>query len=273
MNGEIIGEDEEDIGTKVTDNNNIVHQIEMHKNDGKIYAHGQNGYPDKADERTPEGNEHVNQARRYARYYVNNERGYETFQWDENVPRIKAVGEAIEALSTDEFEAYFGEFHEAVAGPASDQDDLSIVDLISSVSREANAYYIDVFLDENDQIEATSDIHPVISGQDWQADITTPTKYDGRVPDARIDLIPVPLSDIELFRQIVSLQVKCQVRDYYIVMGEEPPEEYRVLGFGKYKFALKYNDGDLSMYDDYTRLEADIPGYRIDFDLGDDRWV
>ncbi|PYZ02522.1 hypothetical protein C8039_18400, partial [Halogeometricum sp. wsp3] len=45
--------------------------------DGEVTYHEQDGYPDDPDKRTSEENEHVNQARRYAKYYVFAQRGYD----------------------------------------------------------------------------------------------------------------------------------------------------------------------------------------------------
>ncbi len=101
MKSEIIGEDKKDIGTKVTDNNDVVHQIEMHKSNGEIYAHEQGGYPDDPAERTIAGNEHVNRARRFAKYWVYRERGYETLEWRHNPNRITAAAMAIAPLRAD----------------------------------------------------------------------------------------------------------------------------------------------------------------------------
>ncbi|QIB76578.1 hypothetical protein G3I44_18655 [Halogeometricum borinquense] len=268
MKATIYGEDEIVTGVEVIDNANIEHDIQVER-DGSIYAHQQDGYPDIAANRTNEGNELVNQARRYARYHVYQERGYEAFPWDENLPQIETVGKAIEELSAEEFEQYFGEFYEAVSGPVSGKGSISLNEFSAALDREVSAYYVDVFLNEEDQIAATSDAHPIIINEDWETEITTPTEHAGRVPDARIELVPIPVPTIDQFQTIVYHQTQCQIRDYYIVMGEEPPQEYRVLGFGKYKFAVKYRDDQLPMYEDYTRLDADIPGYSFGLDLGE----
>ncbi len=115
MKGKIIGEDKVDIGTRITDNNAVVHQIEMHKNNGEIYAHEQDGYPDNPAERTEEGNERVNQARRFAKYFVLTERGYDTVPAAENPIRINAVRKAIDEMSAEEFKRHFGDLYQQLA--------------------------------------------------------------------------------------------------------------------------------------------------------------
>lgn len=108
MQAEIIGEDDVDIGTEVVDNNGANHQIEMHKSDGSIYAHHCNAYADEPKDRTLEENQHNEQARRYAKFYVYYERGYETVPRSARPEHIDAVRRAITALSPAEFQEFFG---------------------------------------------------------------------------------------------------------------------------------------------------------------------
>lgn len=264
MKAVLTGEVDDLIGVNLRDNNDVEHVLDVRKSDGEITGHQQDGYPDKAAKRTPEESEHVRQARRYARWYVYDQRGYEPFPWDENIARIEAVGDAIEALSTEEFEEYFGEFHENVVGSV-DTDGGGIAAMMSSIREGASAYYVDVFLDDDGQIESTSEVNPVIVRDGWERELESP--QGDRVPDARIELPPTPLVSRELFQPLVVHQTNCQIRDYYIVMGEDPPDEYRVLGFGKYNFAAKYRDDRLDRYENYARLDVDIPGYTVGLGL------
>ncbi|WP_363463265.1 hypothetical protein [Halogeometricum borinquense] len=112
MKGEIIGEDQEDIGALVTDNEGEQHQIEMHKKGGEIYAHDQDGYPDDPCERTRAGNIHVNQARRFAKYWVYRKRGYDTVPPTENPDRIIAAAIALTPLEPDTAETHLGDFYQ-----------------------------------------------------------------------------------------------------------------------------------------------------------------
>lgn len=111
MNGEIIDEEDEWVGVRVTDNNGEVHKIAV-KKAGGIQGHSQDGYPDKAAERTDEGNERVEQARRFARYYVYQQRGYDTVPAPENPVRINAVRHAIQQIDPDEFARHFSDLRQ-----------------------------------------------------------------------------------------------------------------------------------------------------------------
>jgi len=113
MKAKIIGEDEDDIGTRVVDNNGTEHQIEMHKNTGEIYAHQSKAYSQKSEERTREESEYGKQARRYAQYYVFLNRGYDTVKprW-KNPVHLQAVRSAIAKMDLEEFETHFGDLYQ-----------------------------------------------------------------------------------------------------------------------------------------------------------------
>jgi hypothetical protein len=111
MNAEFLGEDEADIGIEVTDNEGGEHHIEMHKSDGEIYAHHCEAYADKARNRTPEENEYNEQARKFARYYVYVQRGYDTVPPAEHPGRFNAIRLAVQDLTDAEFEERFGNLY------------------------------------------------------------------------------------------------------------------------------------------------------------------
>ncbi|ARS90775.1 hypothetical protein [Natrarchaeobaculum aegyptiacum] len=111
MKGKIIDEDEMGLGVRVTDNNGVSHTVAVGF-DGEIQGHSQDGYPDKAAKRSDEGNEHVEQARRFAQYYVYCERGYDTVPPEIHPERLNAVRVAIASLPPEEFEQYCGDLYQ-----------------------------------------------------------------------------------------------------------------------------------------------------------------
>ncbi|AGB15068.1 hypothetical protein Halru_0426 [Halovivax ruber XH-70] len=114
MDGLITGENSERIGLSVIDNNHVEHIIEM-EFDGEIKHHDQDGYPDDPADRTEEGNERVNQARRYARYVVFVEGGYDTMPAAENPVRIDGVRQVIDGMDSTEFEQHFSDLYQQLA--------------------------------------------------------------------------------------------------------------------------------------------------------------
>ncbi|RZV11760.1 hypothetical protein BDK88_0641 [Natrinema hispanicum] len=122
MKAVITGENDERVGVNLLDNNDIEHGIEM-EFDGEIKYHEQDGYPDKFENRSLiDENEPVNQARRYARYYVNRERGYDTINWREDPDRILAAAVAVAELDRETVLEYFGGLYAQVRSHFGDAD-------------------------------------------------------------------------------------------------------------------------------------------------------
>lgn len=265
MEATIIEADEGGIDVRVTDANAVTHTISVGF-DGEIQAHSQDSYAETPAERDPPANEAVNQACRYARYHVWQERGHEALPWDEDITRIEPVADAVAALSAEEFQEHFGLYYQTVARAVT-LNSFDVDELITSLQEGADAYQIDVFLDDNGRVDTTANMKPVAGRDGWDAELEAP--YARRVPNARIELPSVPLPSAALLQRLIVHQIRCQIRDFYLAMGVEPPAEYRVLGYGKHKFAVKYRDETLDMYEDYTRLDVDIPGYTIGMGLDD----
>jgi len=144
MNGEMFDENENGVAVDITDNNDILHEISMFKN-GEITYHKQDGYPDDPSQRSQEGNEHVNQARRFAKYYVFAEQGYDTLEYTENPAYIDAVRQAIADLSPAVFKGHFGALHRQLR---SHHEDVERPITLPSGVRKPNAvvYEQDVYL-------------------------------------------------------------------------------------------------------------------------------
>ncbi|NGM71634.1 hypothetical protein G6M89_22080, partial [Natronolimnobius sp. AArcel1] len=145
MLGEIIEEKEEWIGVRVVDNNDEEHKIAI-EHVGKIRGHGQDGYPDKAAKRTNEGNEYVEQARRFAQYYVYQERGYDTVPPRIHPERINAVRLAVAEMDLEEFEEYFGDLYQQLKSHHDDSYDPVIQPPADAQSEDLVLYRTNVYL-------------------------------------------------------------------------------------------------------------------------------
>ena len=110
MKAVITGENSERVGVNLRDNNGAEHVIEL-EFDGEIKHHQSEEYAKKASNRTAEKNEYFEQTRKYARYYVYVERGYDTVPPVEHPERINAVRLAIQDLTSTEFEELFGNLY------------------------------------------------------------------------------------------------------------------------------------------------------------------
>lgn len=111
MKAKIKKETDDGFGLLVTDNTGVEHKIGVCY-DGEIDGHLQDGYHDEAAKRTHDDNERVEQARRFARYYVFQERGYDTLPPLQNPVRIEATRRALNRLSSTAFESMFGDLYQ-----------------------------------------------------------------------------------------------------------------------------------------------------------------
>ena len=311
MDAEIEGEDEEYVKIYVTDNSGAGHDITIEKYSGKIPYHEQNYYPDKAANRTAEGNERVEQARRFAQYYVYADRGYDTVPSTDHPERINAVRLAIQELNDTEFKALFGDlhtqmlsYHEDIDRPipvpsqAARQDSVLYrqnvylgvdpleTDIAADAMDIASAYDLDL---SGDTLKQSLDDLSAATIEDWQsvtdeiAELTTDGEIEldsgmyidavsslyasylddnsdvtvtdpetdpfDRDPDTLIELPPIDPGPLAEFREYLDHHIKCQIRDCFIGMGVEPPEQFRVLGNGRLKATVAYTL--LDMYPEY----------------------
>jgi len=270
MNAKILGEDDEATIVEVIDNNGVEHALAIEP-DGSVQEHGQVGYPDTPSERTLEQGEYVTQARRYAQYYVAQETEHDTIPWDLNPDRFETVQEALAALSSDDIEELFGDLLAQSLSHYHDDPDVDTGDITrpfelpdDKIGPEgAVIYKQEIYLDDTDEIEAVSGV--LIMYYVARGERTTIRHGDvpDRDPDAQVEVSPAPLVAPDTFRDYLVYNLCCQIRDCYIGMGLEPPEEYRVLGPGQYRFTGKYQHFDL--YPEYYNMHAEIPGYSYEF--------
>ncbi|WP_263019872.1 hypothetical protein [Natronobiforma cellulositropha] len=66
-----------------------------------------------------------------------------------------------------------------------------------------------------------------------------------RQPDARLELLPAEPGTLEEFQAFLDHHLRCQVRDRFVTMGLVPPEAFRVIGFGTFHDARRYDHYDL----------------------------
>ena len=148
MKAVITGENDERVGINLLDNSDVEHVIEM-EFDGTIKYHQQDGYPDDPDERTEAGNEHVNQARRFARYWVYRKRGYDTLKPVQNPDRIAQAAVVLQLLSVDAVERFFGELYQQFRAASTDGD--RPITLPDGVGHREAVYQQDIYLGLDDQ--------------------------------------------------------------------------------------------------------------------------
>ncbi len=187
MKAVITGENDERVGVNLLDNNDTEHVIEM-EFDGEIKYHEQDGYPDDPQKRTEEGNEHINQTRRYAKYYVFKNREYDTVEHVETPEFVDSVRQVLAALSPSEFERYVGALYRQLRSHEDPSVD-RLVDIPAGArSEDAVVYELDVYLGAeptDDERRGTFEVFAFTSGLDVEAG-TTPRSPDS-VSESELD--------------------------------------------------------------------------------------
>lgn len=270
MNAEITGETEDVIGVSVIDDNDVEHLIDIEL-DGDLKRYKSGVYPASSDDRTTEENIEVSHAIRYAKYYVAKTRGYDTCPWDLNPDRFETVRDALAGLSAEEAETFFGDLLEQSLSHYRDDPDVDTGDLSRPVAlpedmvedETAVIYQQEVYLDAADEIETVSGLLICYYADAGNRQTIRHGDAPDRDPDARVEVLPVPIVSIEPFRDYLLYNLRCQIRDCYLAMGLEPPEEFRVLGPGQFRFTVNYAVAEY--YPEYFDKDADIPGYSYQF--------
>jgi hypothetical protein len=263
MKANILGEDDESVVVELFDNIGTEHAIAVGF-DGAIVEHGQDGYPDGAYDRTDEQDEMIDQARDYARWYVAQETEYETAPWYLDSDGLKAVREDIDALSEDEVRRYFHHYYRQLAGEYDDEITQPRSDPVTTgeAYNEYREYKLDIYLTDDGDIEATSGVH-VMYYAEYNEDRLNKGEdpYPERDPDGRLEHVVLDI-DWDEFDAFLDYHLRCQIRDSYLARGEQPPEEYRVLGPGTDHMMIRQMHLDaVEPYHDY---DATIDGYRAE---------
>ncbi|WP_026190378.1 hypothetical protein [Halomicrobium katesii] len=272
MDAMITGEDEGGVGLSIIDNNDVENLISVDF-DGEITYHEQDGYPDNVSKRTDAGNEHVSQARRFAKWHVYRERGYDTLDAGNNPDRILASLLALARLSEAEFDEHFGDLQRQIEShydgstvdlpfPDADPDDVIVYRKDVYVQPDPTGYepplleqYLGHFDGESDspvmpakdtldtsefdaleaEIEAVSAMHYLHT--DGLGNEQTERGEDPleRESDATIELVPFDPEEIGSFHHYVVSHLAYQIRDGFLLMGVKPPVAFRKAGWGKYR--------------------------------------
>lgn len=306
MEGNIEGEDGEYLKIYVTDNNATEHDITIEIATGEIVYHKAPDYADHPNDRTQEENEHIRQARRYAKWHVYRERDHETMPRHENPDCLVAAMIAVSALSGDDVTEHFGDLESQLESHYDDSSldlpfedahpddvfvyrkDLSLSPDLLAVDPPLAEQYSDLateirtdlgaVFDESDdlehqivslfnhedrletelpsfEIEAVSEMH-TLHTDGFSEQTTEPDAPLDREPDARIELPPLNLEQFDLFKLLVVTNLSAQVRDRFLMMGEDPPEAFQHQGFGTYRGTVKQQINP--MYERYYLFDESV---------------
>ncbi|WP_074795680.1 hypothetical protein [Haloferax larsenii] len=296
MDGLITGENDERVGLSVIDNEDAEHLIEM-EFDGTIKHHQSESYADNPALRTREECERVDQARRFARWHVYRERGYDTVPPTENPDRLLAGLLGITMLSEAEFDEYFGDLedqlHDHYDGssvnlpfPNADPDDAIIYQKDVYLTPDPTEFeppvldqYLARFDGEPDspvtdgirdiepdgmndltfEVEAVSEMHILHNDGQGSEQVYHGDQPLDRDPDVRVELMAFDPASVDSFHQYVVSNLAYQIRDRFLLMGVKPPVAFRTQGWGSYEGfqCQKF----CSLYEEYWSTEDTITSW------------
>lgn len=278
------------VGIRVKDNQDVEHSLELDL-DGHIHIHDQEEYSHDASKRSKENNEHANQARRYAKWYVYRERGYDTVPPTENPDRVLATLLALTKLSDAAFDDYFGDLRTHIenkpVGSSTNTDGLTVYKKDIYIQPDPTAFdppVLDQFLGQFDgdsdspavgrrdniedqvcgeltfDIKAVSELYTLETdglGTEQTTAVTNPLDRD---PDATVELVPFDPAEIDSLHHYVVSQLAYQIRDYFLRMGVKPPVGFRATGWGKYR--AFHEQKFCPQYENYWSAEEDIESWQ-----------
>ena len=204
-------------GVLVTDNNSIEHKIGV-RYDGEIDGHLQDSYPDDPDDRTKAGNEHVNQARRFAKYWVYRKRGYDTLAGWQNPDRIELAAIALNTLSSDAAEQYLGDLFGQLRSLYLDVD--PSVDVPEGVDPSDAVHQQDIYLGMDGEKAST---HASVLGELETSDLDTDPK--ALAAGTEVDSDTLSMHDEGLFIEATSgVHVRWDdaMGEYHTQWGTQP---------------------------------------------------
>lgn len=220
MKARIAGTTDNAIWVQLWDNENREHRVKLNW-DGNVAFHEQDAFPVEESERTAEQEDVIQQVRLRAKYAAQFETDADVLAPDWNPAILEDAIEAIERLDSTTFDQYFREYYHEVQEPSVDVP-VEQVRLITKGLRVENAELVDVGPVAYHVERGPGDLEWLGGGDTIDANVVL------HVPPLEIES-----GFGERFREYLVHHLRCQVRDVFVRMGEQPPEEYQVDGYGK----------------------------------------
>jgi len=243
MKAEIIGIREGVIGVEVVDPQGNPHLIELAvDNDTADDFHGQDVFPTNPSDRSGEQERIMNQVFARARFEAHTQTEYDILRsgWD---PRALRRGiDAIETMSVEKFDTLFYEYYKSLLDPTALRDEYGITDDSTEFDGEPRVALVikSICIDEHNEYVTDHPLFIFYTAEDLDVNYTAgpdPTCSD-RTTEIPVmlppfDGYPEDLIYPEDFRGLLINNLICQIRDIYRNMGEQPPDQYDINGFGK----------------------------------------
>lgn len=109
------------------------------------------------------------------------------------------------------------------------------------------------------EIEAVSDLH-YLDAETISDERTTAEGPRNREPDASLELLPLDPDVFDSPRELLFTHLGNQVRDYYLLMGCEPPSVFQQQGLGTFEGTRKQQMYDL--YEQYYLAKTPVSSWK-----------
>lgn len=228
MEANLLGHDEEDCGFEVFDERGNRHVISVTW-DGSIGQHATPDYPNSPEDRTQDEQRIMTEVEHRARYEAQLEFPDADILPVSGMPQVIERGmAAVQQMPTDEFAEVFRDYYEAVVDTAQALPS----DVPADRARMVNFAFT---ITNDDQFGRPGHVNVFYINDADEIDATDPNTFPDSTNYVKLHF-PADSdfgSDFEYpedFFAVVQTNLVYQIRDRYLQMGEEPPENYQVDG-------------------------------------------
>jgi len=244
MKTEIIGIRNGIIGVRVIDKRGNLHLVEIDIEDERTnHTHAQEAYPLDSENQTKEQQRIMNQVEARARFEAHTQTEYDILLSDWDPRQLHRGITALQNMPIEEFDKAFREYYHALINPEQTKKEYGITE--GSVEFPGEPQIVLIMKgfcinEQNEVVDVLPDMYIYYTNDQTEQTYTAGTSAS--CSDETTQLTPmlppfVSISDDfsypEDFRASVINNLICQIRDIYRNMGEEPPENVDLEGFGK----------------------------------------
>ncbi|ARS90705.1 hypothetical protein [Natrarchaeobaculum aegyptiacum] len=246
MKAEIIGIRNGIIGVKVVDPRGNLHLVEIDiEEKGTNHTHAQESYPLDPKNQTEEQQSIMNQVEARARFEAHTQTSYDILLSDWDPRQLRRGIDALEKMPLDQFDDAFREYYHALINPERTKQEYGITEGAVEFEGEPRiALVMKGFCinDKNEVVDVLPDMYIYYSKEDIEETYTTGTPASCSEDTTQVTPMVPPFVEVpedfvypEDFRGFLINNLICQIRDIYRNMGETPPKQYDIEGYGKPK--------------------------------------
>lgn len=217
---------------EIFDNDGAEHHLVV-RDDGSIPEHATEAYPTDATDRTEDEERTIRQVRSRALYAVHTQTGLSPLESNDIPSLLEHCAEEIRELSPEAFADLFQPLYDTVR-------DIDAAKSTRDISSEVLWVTYSVCLEADNRLMRVAKRPNLVYRTDDSVAQTGPvpgTQCPGETTPVVVVLVSeffdAEIAFPEEFQEIVVTNLRCQARDVFRGMGEEPPERFDIEGPGK----------------------------------------